>query len=294
MSYALYNYALLSPSAPPTYDNLRLIRKLHGGQSEAGFILVHVAMVAHTPGMVKAVLDCLSCAENDDVMGVRNSLDALLTSLVAINDVMETMWTRSAPSDYLKLRTFIMGVKDQSMFPNGVVYEGVDDVGGDVTPRYYRGESGANDSIIPTCDSLLQLAFPDNPLTDILKDFRSYRPVNHTAFIGHVQQRADAIGFRSFASRDAPTAVRYLAVLDRVREFRQRHWGFTKEYIIKRTRHPVATGGSPITTWLPNQLAAVLQAMEEVDGGVRERVGRGEVLGKKEQEVRGKERKGLR
>jgi indoleamine 2,3-dioxygenase len=35
------------------------------------------------------------------------------------------------------------------MFPNGVIYEGVDD-----KPKVYRGESGANDSILPTHDNL--------------------------------------------------------------------------------------------------------------------------------------------
>jgi indoleamine 2,3-dioxygenase len=31
--------------------------------------------------------------------------------------------------------------------------------------------------------------------------------------------------------------------------------------------HPVATGGSPIITWLPNQLSAVMQLMEDVCKG---------------------------
>ena len=39
---------------------------------------------------------------------------------------------------------------------------------------------------------------------------------------------------------------------------------FTREYILKKTTHPTATGGSPIVTWLPNQLNAVLDAMVEV------------------------------
>lgn len=34
---------------------------------------------------------------------------------------------------------------------------------------------------------------------------------------------------------------------------------------MRNSEHPVATGGSPITTWLPNQLDAVLSAM--VDAG---------------------------
>jgi indoleamine 2,3-dioxygenase len=52
------------------------------------------------------------------------------------------------------------------MFPNGVVYEGVSD-----EPVAYRGESGANDSMIPTLDNLLELtdSMPNNPLTEVLR-----------------------------------------------------------------------------------------------------------------------------
>ncbi|KAJ1980019.1 hypothetical protein H4R34_002614 [Dimargaris verticillata] len=58
----------------------------------------------------------------------------------------------------------------------------------------------------------------------------------------------------------------YLENLDLVRGFRHKHWLFTKEYIIKYSNHPVATGGSPIVTWLPNQLNAVLEAIDEAAG----------------------------
>ena len=65
-----------------------------------------------------------------------------------------------------------------------------------------------------------------------------------------------------------PKTVLYLTLLDQVRDFRNRHWSFTKEYIIKRSTHPVATGGSPITTWLPNQLGAVLKVMVETGNAI--------------------------
>jgi len=42
---------------------------------------------------------------------------------------------------------------------------------------------------------------------------------------------------------------------------------FAREYILKHTTHPTATGGSPIITWLPNQLSAVLSLMEDVAKG---------------------------
>lgn len=42
-------------------------------------------------------------------------------------------------------------------------------------------------------------------------------------------------------------------------KFRHIHWGMVKKYIIDNIRYPKATGGTPITTWLPNQLGACLE-----------------------------------
>lgn len=64
-------------------------------------------------------------------------------------DCSTDMWKNSKPTEYLGFRVFIFGITNQSMFPNGVVYEGINDN----KPLYFRGESGANDSIVsaPLC-----------------------------------------------------------------------------------------------------------------------------------------------
>lgn len=54
------------------------------------------------------------------------------------------MWGNSKPHEYLSFRVFIFGITNQSMFPNGVIYDGVLDN----KPLYFRGESGANDSMV--------------------------------------------------------------------------------------------------------------------------------------------------
>jgi indoleamine 2,3-dioxygenase len=170
--------------------------------------------------------------------------------------MLTAMWTRSKPTGYTSFRTFIFGIANQSMFPNGVVYEGVSE-----EPLSFRGESGANDSMIPLCDNLLQVHMPDTPLTAILQDFREYRPGNHRAFLEAVHAAASAGGVQSFALANPESASLHLRALDQVRDFRWRHWCFTREYILKHTAHPTATGGSPVVTWLPNQLQAVLTQM---------------------------------
>ena len=55
--------------------------------------------------------------------------------------------------------------------------------------------------MIPCMDNLLQVTseLPNNPLTEVLKDFRRYRPTNHKEFLDFVQRRAEEINVRGFA-----------------------------------------------------------------------------------------------
>jgi indoleamine 2,3-dioxygenase len=116
---------------------------------------------------------------------------------------------------------------------------------------------------------------PDTPLTSILQDFRSYRPGNHREFLEYVKMRSIHISLKPYALQDPSSAALYLLALNEVRDFRWRHWCFTREYILKKTSHPTATGGSPIVTWLPNQLQAVMQAMVDVWEGSGKMLGKG-------------------
>lgn len=144
------------------------------------------------------------------------------------------------------------------MFPNGVVYEGCFEN----KPVDFRGESGANDSIIPLCDNLCQVPMPKNPLTDILREFRSYRPESQRSILTWTESKATELNTRQwFMNAGLDITVKYIQLLNHIRSFRWRHWMFAREYIIKRSKYPVATGGSPIVTWLPNQLAAVMELM---------------------------------
>ncbi|KAI0134485.1 hypothetical protein BJ170DRAFT_574583 [Xylariales sp. AK1849] len=277
-SYALFNYRLVDPSHGLEYSNLRLIRAFEHGldpsSSEAGFVLTHVAMVSHSGPLISGVMACLNSLSHPpsqplphpffrDRTPFNAGLSLILTALGRVNTVMETMWSVSKPRSYTSFRTFIFGITSQSMFPHGVVYEGVGD--DDSQPRQFRGESGANDSMIPLMDNFCQICMPDTPLTEILKDFRGYRPGDHRAFLEWVGAESIRRGVREFALGLTDHSRRlYLQILNQVRDFRWRHWCFAREYILRQTTHPTATGGSPIVTWLPNQLQAVLEDMVEV------------------------------
>jgi indoleamine 2,3-dioxygenase len=279
-SYALYNYYLEDDKlGTSVYSNLRLVRAFEHGldpkSSEAGFILTHIHMVQETGPLISGAVSLLKTIESgaDDVPVAKSAFRTMLGAMDRIEAAMESMWSHSLPKDYISYRTFIFGITNQSMFPNGVIYEGENDN----KPMFFRGESGANDSIIPLLDHILEVPMPKNPLTDILIDFRNYRPQPHRQFLGYMMSKAAELGVRQYSTRDAELAQLYLKLLDHVRSFRWRHWLFAREYIIKRSKHPTATGGSPIVTWLPNQLMAVMDLMEEVyaRSGLEERVKEG-------------------
>jgi indoleamine 2,3-dioxygenase len=263
-SYALFNYRLEDPTQGLEYSNLRLIRAFEHGldpsSSEAGFVLVHIAMVKESGPLIKGTVDMLEACIAKDRETFNDGLRTVVTGLKNVNAVMNTMWNRSKPQSYTHFRTFIFGITSQSMFPNGVIYEGVSE-----EPMSFRGESGANDSMIPLMDNLLQIRMPETPLTEILQDFRQYRPGNHREFLEAVNAAANACGVKDFALQDPISSALYLQAMNEVRDFRWRHWCFTREYILKRTAHPTATGGSPIVTWLPNQLQAVLEQMVDTE-----------------------------
>ena len=89
---------------------------------------------------------------------------------------------------------------------------------------------------------------PETPLTKILHEFRAYRPRPQREFLTYVREKAEDVGVQKYAVEDSETAVLFLKTLNHVRSFRWRHWLFAREYILRRTAHPTATGGSPIVT----------------------------------------------
>lgn len=246
-SYALFNYRLVDPSKGLEYSNLRLIRAFEHGldpsSSEAGFVLTHVAMVRHSGPLISGVmtsLRSLSSTTLPDRAKFNAGLQETYTALHQVNKVMETMWSVSKPRSYTSFRTFIFGITSQSMFPEGVIYEGVDNS----ARQQFRGESGANDSMIPLMDNFLQISMPNTPLTEILKDFRSYRPGDHRSFLEWVGEESVDRGLRDFAlavnseneDKEAVLEGRrlWIKLLNEVRDFRWRHWCFAREYILKQ------------------------------------------------------------
>jgi indoleamine 2,3-dioxygenase len=106
----------------------------------------------------------------------------------------------------------------------------------------FRGETGAQSSIMPLLVAFMKIPHRPSMLTNHLIDMRNYMPAEHRALIATVEAMPS---IRAMASKQ-----NYNAVLDAMAEFRSVHYGWAQEYINRRTDDPRGTGGTPYMQWL--------------------------------------------
>jgi len=228
---------------------------------ERGFIMLHVDINQHSPQLVGSILDFLKSKDN---YGVNQSLNNCLSSMKSINERRQIMWQASRWKHYNDFRVFIMGIKgNDEIFGDGVIYEGVSE-----EPVQYRGQTGAQDNIIPTADIFTGVIdyYPQNDLTKYLLDLRSYRPKCIQNFLSDLKdEMKENRLFNSIKKSENEEGLCLLIqILDEIYYFRNGHWQFVQKYIMANTKYAKATGGTPIISWIPNQITAVLNYMSDV------------------------------
>ena len=253
-SYSLGNYVKKDPTGSLHWKNLDMACKFTGTSDEIGFIMVHVYINEVSPQLVRSVMDYgLNPA---DV----NSLQMCGKTLEEMNRRRRDMWTASRHERYNDFRVFIMGIKgNDKIFGQGLVYDGCFNN----EPQQYRGQTGAQDSIIPMIDIFSGIVdfYPDNKLTEYLLDLRTYRPRCIQNFFNDLRNhyKINPLFKQLTDSKCYEGLVYLLKIVDEVYLFRNGHWQFVQKYIMSNTRYAFATGGTPITTWLINQIEAVLE-----------------------------------
>ena len=260
-AYSLGYYVKIDSSKGYEWENLAMAAKFSGMDDERGFIMLHVDINQHSPQLVGSILDFI---KSKDSSGVNQSLNNCLSSMKSINERRQIMWQASRWKHYNDFRVFIMGIKgNDEIFGDGVIYEGISE-----EPVQYRGQTGAQDNIIPTADIFTGVIdyYPSNDLTKYLLDLRSYRPKCIQNFLSDLKdEMKENRLFNSIKKSENEEGLCLLIqILDEIYYFRNGHWQFVQKYIMANTKYAKATGGTPIISWIPNQITAVLNYMSDV------------------------------
>lgn len=266
-AYSLGNFKKKDEAAGLEWTNLEMCVRFSGQPDEVGFIMLHVDINQHSADLVGSVMETLKAVGEKNLKKAEDALDMNMRTMIEMNNRRKEMWKASRWQHYNDFRVFIMGVKgNDELFGDGVTYTGVWD-----EPKQFRGQTGAQDDIIPMEDIFSGVInyYPKNELTKYLLDLRTYRPkciqqffidleievagINERGLFGYLKEQKSVIGLS-----------RLLGILEQIYHFRNGHWQFVQKYIMANTPYAKATGGTPITSWLPNQLKAVMQQMQDV------------------------------
>jgi indoleamine 2,3-dioxygenase len=260
-SYALDNWRRLDPARAIELCNIALLQNFLGGQDEEWFVVIHVAIEAKAGSALVAIPTAQEAVLNDQPEVVETGLAAIARALGAMHVILRCMPERCDPYIYFRrVRPYIHGWANHPNFPSGMIYEGVEDYGG--VGQHFRGETGAQSSIIPALDAVLGIAHAEDLLHRYLKEMRDYMPPKHRAFIEAVEAGPSVRNY-VLRYREARPCLRdaYNAAVDGIELFRSTHLEYARNYIVKQSqggkRNPadVGTGGTPFVPYLKKHRA---------------------------------------
>ncbi len=253
-SYAHDNWYRLDPQGDVLLGNIGLLQNFLGGQDEEWFILIHVDIEHRAAPALSALQPAQEAVRRDDSAELKSHLGTLKDSLEGMYATMTRMPERCDPYIYYqRVRPYIHGWKNHPDLPDGLVYEGVEAYGG--VPQKFRGETGAQSSIIPAFDALLGVEHENDILKTYLMEMREYMPPRHRAFIESIEAGPSVRAYVQ-SHGDGELKDVYNACVELVERFRSLHLEYAAKYIFHQAqtdpKNPskVGTGGTPFMKYL--------------------------------------------
>ncbi len=240
--YALYNWKRFRKDAPIALGNIDTIQNFVHLYDEHWFILVHIEIEALAARMLDAIASVVQSMGDAALIN-----HALWTIAACIDDqinVLRRIPEKMDPALYYKtFRPYIRffdNVDYETEEQSSIASRASDPP---ATVRMnFRGETGAQSSIMPTLVAFMKIPHKPSMLTNHLADMRNYMPSEHRQLIEDIEAMPSV---RGLADKQP-----YNAVLEAMAGFRAVHYGWAQEYINRRTDDPRGTGGTPYMQWL--------------------------------------------
>ncbi|KAJ5775634.1 uncharacterized protein N7511_000645 [Penicillium nucicola] len=241
----LWNYTV-AQDIEPIYriDNLSTQITFTGAIDESWFYLVSVAIEARGGPLVRAILDAVRYARENNVNAVITQLICLLEGIHDISALTQRMYDNCDPHFfYNKIRVFLAGSKGNPKLPSGVYF---DNGTHPMQPVRLSGGSNAQSSLIQLIDLALGVRhhptkthagkrFPNSlheEDPEFVASMRDYMPGPHRQFLLHFAQVANIRAFVEM-NRDHEHLINsYNACITALVRFRDIHLQIIDRYIL--------------------------------------------------------------
>jgi len=232
--YALYNWKRFDKKQGVELGNIDTIQNFVHLYDEHWFILIHVEIEAQAAVILAAVeifhAEITSTGAISETI-INTQLQLIATCLAQLLRVLKRIPERMSPNLYFKVfRPYIR------------FFEKVKFLGVKQQPMNYRGETGAQSSIMPVLVHLMKIEHKRSILVDHLQEIRQHMPPTHRQFIENISHLPD---IKPYAEPEV-----FDQVLELIAQFREVHFEWAKEYIHKHVKDSRGTGGTPYMHWL--------------------------------------------
>ena len=242
-SYCLDNWYRLNKKENISLENVGLLTNFLGGVDEDWFVTIHVCIEDAARGAIAAADSISKLNYKNSVKDFSDQLKLIISSLRKVNAIFSRMPEKCDPYVYYhRVRPFIFGTKDNPDLKKGLIYKNQYNN----KPQFFRGETGAQSSIMPFLDGALGIYHTEDHLRHYLNEMRDYMPPKHRRSIEIVEKRSNA---KSCILESKKLTSEYNKCLEEIRKFRAQHLEFAATYIHKQSqiKNPFGRGGSTIT-----------------------------------------------
>ena len=242
-SYCLDNWFLIDPDEAISLENVGLINNFLGGVDEDWFVTIHVCIENAAADAMAACAEIAMLETDSPESKSIELLNRIVRSMKKVNEIFARMPEKCDPYIYYhRVRPFIFGTKDNPDLKNGLIYKGEFDN----QPQFFRGETGAQSSIIPSLDGALQITHTKDHLRHYLNEMRDYMPPKHREFMEVLEKNSQV---KKIIKESAKLTSLFNDCLEEIRAFRAMHLEYAGTYIFKQAqiKNPFGRGGSTIT-----------------------------------------------
>lgn len=253
-SYALNNWYRLDPLKPVALGNIALLQNFLGGIDEEWFVLVHIDIEESASAAIAVLLPALRAASEKNAEDLLIYLQTIEHSLQNMCDTLDRMPEHCDPYIYFhRVRPYIHGWKNNPALPEGLLYESCFNN----ERQYFRGETGAQSSIVPALDTVFGIQHQEDELSRYLKEMRAYMPFEHRAFLDDLANNSSIRDYVISVKEALPQlTIAYNLCIDLIVRFRLTHLKYAALYIQKQRSESnanpttVGTGGTPFMGYL--------------------------------------------
>lgn len=259
-SYVIDNWHLINTNNPIALGNIAITQNFLGGLDEDWFILIHVDIEQRANVIPAAIIAILQAVTRRDIDIIETYLSMITQSL---ESMLKTLCLLPQHCDeyiyYTRVRPYLHGWKNNPALPNGIIYEGVTAYHN--KPQQFRGESGAQSSIVPSLVAVLDIRHTETAFTPYLNEIRDYMPGGHRRFIKTIEKLSyngySLLNFVLTKKTKHPSLYdAYRSCRQALYNFRKKHYEYVGRYIHSQAeRHTgnstaVGTAGTPFMTSL--------------------------------------------